>query len=284
MVILIWLVMSLSVWAVESIDSEITRITSALKGEYTLGKPVIIGELTIIPVVKTNVLSFGSDKNSSLQMIFGGISLEPVAILVVKDGIFQIYNIGEPDAGVGEIFETIPGLIPQTQTLSENAKQELIKKGRESLQKKDFEKARQIFEDLLKNSPELADAHALLGQALGELAQSTADLNKKIQYGMEAFREFARALEIEPDNPYALVARGYARLMVPPPLGGVDMAIEDFNLVINKHPEFIDAYIGLAEAYGRKSDQEKAKEFFNKVLELDPENVQAKEGLSRLNE
>ena len=281
MVILIWLVMSLSVWAVESIDSEITRITSALKGEYTLGKPVIIGELTIIPVVKTNVLSFGSDKNSSFQMIFGGISLEPVAILVAKDGIFQIYNIGEPDAGVGEIFETIPGLLPQTQTLSENAKQELIKKGRESLQKKDFEKARQIFEDLLKNSPELADAHALLGQALGELAQSTADLNKKIQYGMEAFREFARALEIEPDNPYALVARGYARLMVPPPLGGVDMAIEDFNLVINKHPEFIDAYIGLAEAYGRKSDQEKAKEFFNKVLELDPENVQAKEGLSR---
>ena len=284
MVILIWLVMSLSVWAVESIDSEITRITSALKGEYTLGKPVIIGELTIIPVVKTNVLSFGSDKNSSFQMIFGGISLEPVAILVVKDGIFQIYNIGEPDAGVGEIFETIPGLLPQTQTLSENAKQELIKKGRESLQKKDFEKARQIFEDLLKNSPELADAHALLGQALGELAQSTADLNKKIQYGMEAFREFARALEIEPDNPYALVARGYARLMVPPPLGGVDAAIEDFNLVINNHPEFIDAYIGLAEAYSKKGDQEKAKEYFNKVLELDPENVQAKEGLSRLNE
>ncbi|HHT09486.1 MAG TPA: tetratricopeptide repeat protein [Candidatus Atribacteria bacterium] len=284
MVILIWLVMSLSVWAVESIDSEITRITSALKGEYTLGKPVIIGELTIIPVVKTNVLSFGSDKNSSFQMIFGGISLEPVAILVVKDGIFQIYNIGEPDASVGEIFETIPGLLPQTQTLSENAKQELIKKGRESLQKKDFEKARQIFEDLLKNSPELADAHALLGQALGELAQSTADLNKKIQYGMEAFREFARALEIEPDNPYALVARGYARLMVPPPLGGVDMAIEDFNLVINNHPEFIDAYIGLAEAYSKKGDQEKAKEYFNKVLELDPENVQAKEGLSRLNE
>jgi tetratricopeptide (TPR) repeat protein len=284
MVILIWLVMSLSVWAVESIDSEITRITSAFKGEYTLGKPVIIGELTIIPVVKTNVLSFGSDKNSSFQMIFGGISLEPVAILVVKDGIFQIYNIGEPDAGVGEIFETIPGLLPQTQTLSEGAKQELIKKGRESLQKKDFENAKQIFEDLLKNNPEVADAHALLGQALGELAQSTADLNKKIQYGMEAFREFARALEIEPDNPYALVARGYARLMVPPPLGGVDMAIEDFNLVINKHPEFIDAYIGLAEAYGRKGDQEKAKEFFNKVLELDPENVQAKEGLSRLNE
>lgn len=276
--------MSLSVWAVESIDSEITRITSALKGEYTLGKPVIIGELTIIPVVKTNVLSFGSDKNSSFQMIFGGISLEPVAILVAKDGIFQIYNIGEPDASVGEIFETIPGLLPQTQTLSEGAKQELIKKGRESLQKKDFENAKQIFEDLLKNNPEVADAHALLGQALGELAQSTADLNKKIQYGMEAFREFARALEIEPDNPYALVARGYARLMVPPPLGGVDMAIEDFNLVINNHPEFIDAYIGLAEAYSKKGDQEKAKEYFNKVLELDPENVQAKEGLSRLNE
>ncbi|HCU21790.1 MAG TPA: hypothetical protein DF698_02635 [Candidatus Atribacteria bacterium] len=286
-VVLLVLVLSLPVCAEERkeiIHPEIARIASALKGEYALGKPVIIGELTIIPVVKTNVLSFGSDKNSSFQMIFGGISLEPVAVLVVKDGIFQIYNIGEPDAGVGKIFETIPGLLPQTQTLSESAKQELIKKGRESLQKKDFENAKQIFEDLLKNNPELADAHALLGQALGELAQSTADLNKKIQYGMEAFREFARALEIEPDNPYALVARGYARLMVPPPLGGVDTAIEDFNLVINSHPEFIDAYIGLAEAYSKKEDHEKAKEYFNKVLELDPENVQAKEGLSRLNE
>ena len=286
-VVLLVLVLSLPVCAEERkeiIHPEIARIASALKGEYALGKPVIIGELTIIPVVKTNVLSFGSDKNSSFQMIFGGISLEPVAVLVVKDGIFQIYNIGEPDAGVGKIFETIPGLLPQTQTLSESAKQELIKKGRESLQKKDFENAKQIFEDLLKNNPELADAHALLGQALGELAQSTADLNKKIQYGMEAFREFARALEIEPDNPYALVARGYARLMVPPPLGGVDAAIEDFNLVINSHPEFIDAYIGLAEAYSKKEDHEKAKEYFNKVLELDPENVQAKEGLSRLNE
>ncbi len=286
-VVLLVLVLSLPVCAEERkeiIHPEIARIASALKGEYALGKPVIIGELTIIPVVKTNVLSFGSDKNSSFQMIFGGISLEPVAVLVVKDGIFQIYNIGEPDAGVGKIFETIPGLLPQTQTLSESAKQELIKKGRESLQKKDFENAKQIFEDLLKNNSELADAHALLGQALGELAQSTADLNKKIQYGMEAFREFARALEIEPDNPYALVARGYARLMVPPPLGGVDTAIEDFNLVINSHPEFIDAYIGLAEAYSKKEDHEKAKEYFNKVLELDPENVQAKEGLSRLNE
>jgi len=286
-VVLLVLVLSLPVCAEERkeiIHPEIARIASALKGEYALGKPVIIGELTIIPVVKTNVLSFGSDKNSSFQMIFGGISLEPVAILVVKDGIFQIYNIGEPDAGVGKIFETIPGLLPQTQTLSESAKQELIKKGRESLQKKDFENAKQIFEDLLKNNPELADAHALLGQALGELAQSTADLNKKIQYGMEAFREFARALEIEPDNPYALVARGYARLIVPPPLGGADMAIEDFNLVINKHPEFVDAYLGLAEAYVRKGEKEKAKEYFNKVLELNPGNSKAIEGLSRLSE
>jgi len=282
-VILLWLVLSLSVWAVENIDSEIVRVASALKGEYTLGKPVIVEKLTIVPVVKTNVISLGSERDLPFQMVFGGISLEPVALLIVKDGEFQIYNIGMPDAGIGKIFETIPGLLPQTQTLSEKGKQELIDKGKESLQKKDFENAKQIFEDILKSFPEFADAHALLGQALGELAQTTADLNKKIQYGMEAFREFARALEIDPDNPYALVARGYARLMVPPPLGGVDMAIEDFNLVIDKHPEFTDAYIGLAEAYGKKGDEEKAKGFFNKVLELDPENIRAKEGLSRLN-
>lgn len=282
-VVLLWLVLSLPVWAVENIDSEIARVASALKGEYTLGKPVQVEELTIIPVVKTNVVSFGSDQGSPFQMIFGGISLDPVALLIIKDGEFQIYNITAPDTGIGEIFETIPGLLPQTQALSEEGKQKLIDKGRESLQKKDFESAKQIFEDLLKSCPEFADAHALLGQALGELAQTTADLNKKIQYGMEAFQEFARALEIDPNNPYALVARGYARLMVPPPLGGADMAIEDFNLVIEKHPEFIDAYIGLAEAYGKKGDKEKAKEFFNKVLELDPENVRAKEGLSKLN-
>ncbi|MBP8933289.1 MAG: tetratricopeptide repeat protein [Candidatus Atribacteria bacterium] len=283
-IVSIFLVLSLPGWA-EDIQDEIARIASALKGEYTLGKSVVVGDLTIIPVVKTSVLSLGGDKNSVFQLIFGGISLEPVALVVIKDGVLQVFNVGQPDTAVGEMLEkAVPELKSPEQVLSESAKQELIDKGKESLKNQDFEKAKQIFEDLLQKSPELADVHALLGQTLGELAQSTADLNQKIQYGMEAFREFARALEIEPDNPYALVARGYARLIVPPPLGGADMAIEDFNLVINKHPEFVDAYLGLAEAYVRKGEKEKAKEYFNKVLELNPGNSKAIEGLSRLSE
>jgi len=96
---------------------------------------------------------------------------------------------------------------------------------------------------------------------------------------MEAFQEFARALEIEPDNPYALTARGYARLIVPPPLGGADVAIEDFTKAIEKNPEHVDAYFGLAEAYKKKGEIEKADEMYKKILEIDPENEQAQQEL-----
>jgi len=283
MVVVLLFVLSFPIWA-SDISTEIARIASALKGEYTLGNPVIVGELTILPVVKTSVLSLGNGEKSSFQWLAGGISLEPVALVVIKNGELRVYNVGGPETGIGEIVEALPGVEPQIKAIAEDAIRELMDKGKESLKNKNFAEAKSIFEDIVRSSPDLADAHALLGQVLGELAQSSTDLNHKIRYGMEAFREFARALEIEPDNPYALIARGYARLIAPPPLGGVDVAIEDFSRAVEKDPKLVEAYLGLAEAYQKKGDKEKADENYKKVLELDPENKQAREGLSKTGE
>ena len=278
MVVVLFLALSVPVLAAD-ISGEIARIAAALKGDYSLGNPVTVGELTILPVVKTSVLSAGSGEKARSQWIAGGISLEPVALVIIKGEEVQVYSVGGPESGIQEIMKELSGMKPKGMVISSEKIQELMEKGKESLKKKDLDGAKKIFEDIIQSSPNLADAHALLGQVLGELAQSTIDLNQKIRYGMEAFREFARALEIEPDNPYALTARGYARLMSPPPLGGVDLAIEDFSKAIEKDPELVEAYLGLAEAYTKKGEKEKADENYKKVLELDPENKRAKDGL-----
>jgi len=278
MVVVLFLVLSIPVLA-EDISGEIARIAAALKGDYSLGNPVTVGEFTILPVVKTSVLSVGSGEKARSQWIAGGISLEPVALVIIKGEEVQVYSVGGPEKGIQEIVKELPGMKPKETVISSEKIQELMEKGKESLKNRDLDGAKKIFEDIIQSSPNLADAHALLGQVLGELAQSTIDLNQKIRYGMEAFREYARALEIEPDNPYALTARGYARLMSPPPLGGVDLAIEDFSKAIEKDPKLVEAYLGLAEAYTKKGEKEKADENYKKVLELDPENKRAKEGL-----
>ncbi len=277
-VVVLFLVLSIPVLA-EDISGEIARIAAALKGDYSLGNPVTVGEFTILPVVKTSVLSVGSGEKARSQWIAGGISLEPVALVIIKGEEVQVYSVGGPEKGIQEIVKELPGMKPKETVISSEKIQELMEKGKESLKNRDLDGAKKIFEDIIQSSPNLADAHALLGQVLGELAQSTIDLNQKIRYGMEAFREYARALEIEPDNPYALTARGYARLMSPPPLGGVDLAIEDFSKAIEKDPKLVEAYLGLAEAYTKKGEKEKADENYKKVLELDPENKRAKEGL-----
>ncbi|MCX6088948.1 MAG: tetratricopeptide repeat protein, partial [Candidatus Atribacteria bacterium] len=176
----------------------------------------------------------------------------------------------------------LPVQTPVKKALPDEKIKELLEKGKESLKNKKFDDARKTFEGIIQTNPDLSDAHALLGQALGELAQTSNDLNQKIRFGMEAFQEFAKALEINPDNPYALVARGYARMVIPPPLGGMDLALEDFSKAVASNPQMVEGYSGLGEAYLKKGDKGKAKESFKKVLELDPKNKRAKEALNKI--
>lgn len=61
-----------------------------------------------------------------------------------------------------------------------------------------------------------------------------------------------------------------------------DEAIELFKFCLSLYPNSSEAYEGLGECYAKKGMTEKAKEFYEKSLELDPENASVKKKLEEL--
>lgn len=261
------------------IDSETNRgfLESLECGSLgTSGVPIIgditrVGELTLVPVNRVRIV--GCDPIAENQRwTREEWVIEPVAIVVIEEGEWQIFSLvsGREVVAWSEVSDQIA--------------QRMLEQGKEYLKEQDWEKAKETFEELLAIRPDWAQVHSLLGQALSELSMAASEMGDRIEFGMRAFQEFARALEIDPTDSHALVARGYARLAAPPPLGGADLAIQDFQEALTYNPQSAEAWLGLAEAYRKKGEQDKAEECYRKVLEIEPDNSEALEGLNKLSE
>lgn len=64
----------------------------------------------------------------------------------------------------------------------------------------------------------------------------------------------------------------------------VDMAIEAFKINVSNYAESFNVYDSLAEAYMVKGDKELAIKNYEKSLELNPKNENAKEQLKKIKE
>jgi predicted alpha/beta superfamily hydrolase len=61
-----------------------------------------------------------------------------------------------------------------------------------------------------------------------------------------------------------------------------DEAIALFNFCLSLYPDSSKAYEGLGESYAKKGAKDKAREFYTKSLEIDPDNVSARKKLEEL--
>ena len=59
-------------------------------------------------------------------------------------------------------------------------------------------------------------------------------------------------------------------------------AIALFEFCLSFYPNSDGAYEGLGESYAKKGMKDKAKEFYKKALELNPESVNARKKLDEL--
>ena len=95
------------------------KIKSMATADTIIGDPIVLSEtVTCIPVSKVSYgfASGGSDfGQSTLQTKanFGGgggagMSVTPVAFLVLQDGNVKILNIGEPTSDVEKIINAVP--------------------------------------------------------------------------------------------------------------------------------------------------------------------------------
>ena len=66
------------------------------------------------------------------------------------------------------------------------------------------------------------------------------------------------------------------------PKKNIDYAIKIFDLIIQEHPNSANAYDSLAEGYFLNNQLELSKINYQKSLELDPKNTNAKEMINRI--
>lgn len=111
------------------------KIKSMATADTIIGDPIVLSEtVTCIPVSKVSYgfASGGSDfGQSTLQAKanFGGgggagMSVTPVAFLVLQDGNVKILNIGEEASGIEKILNVLPDTVEKLKEIKNKAKAE----------------------------------------------------------------------------------------------------------------------------------------------------------------
>ena len=136
----------------------------------------------------------------------------------------------------------------------------------------------------------------VMGSVLCAALVLTTGCNKlkardQLNKGVEAFKtthyeaaidHFQQAVQLDPSSKNArlYLATAYAQqvipnLQTPDNLKNANLAIQNFQNVLNSDPNNINALKGIASLYLNTQQFEKAKEYQNKVLAIDPKDASA---------
>lgn len=100
----------------EVIHTVLDEFKTIASADTMVGKPMQIGNSTIIPVSKVSI-GFagggrtGAEKGASGSGTGGGATVEPIAFIVVKDGNVTIEKIKATDLGLSDFIEKVPPLV-----------------------------------------------------------------------------------------------------------------------------------------------------------------------------
>jgi uncharacterized spore protein YtfJ len=100
-----------------SIDSVASVILEKLRGlastETVIGKPIIVENTTLIPVSKVSVgFALGSNAGKSeLTGSGGGLSVEPIAFIVISDGNTRVLSLTREKDVFGKAIDMVPEVL-----------------------------------------------------------------------------------------------------------------------------------------------------------------------------
>ena len=112
----------------ELLQVSMNHLQDMIDANTIVGKPIYHEGITIIPVSKVHMgfVSGGSDiKNIKDTPLFGGgtgggVSLVPVAFLIVKENEVQLLSVNDETHLVEKIIDLIPKTIDKAKTLFKN--------------------------------------------------------------------------------------------------------------------------------------------------------------------
>ncbi|HEY6293346.1 MAG TPA: tetratricopeptide repeat protein [Terriglobia bacterium] len=117
--------------------------------------------------------------------------------------------------------------------------------------------------------PNSSEAHRLEGQALAELIPHVFAGGPR--YGPRSTKEIEKALELDPKNANACVARGINYFLTPKAFGGNHQkAVEMLKKAIELDPRSDTAHIWLAQVYLADGQPQDALREINEARQLDP--------------
>jgi tetratricopeptide (TPR) repeat protein len=148
----------------------------------------------------------------------------------------------------------------------ESKAQTLIEQGRAAMQRSDYETAAGLLEKAVEQNPNSSEAHYLLGEAYGSLAQK-ANIFKQASLASKTHREFARAAELDPNNLDARMGLIEFYILAPGFMGGDEKkAIEQANEI--KKRDALRGHQAFARIYSQHKQHDLArKEFVDAVRE-----------------
>lgn len=123
-----------------------------------------------------------------------------------------------------------------------------------------FEQAEELYRRALELDPYLAIAYTNLGNIC---FRKHDDASSEVMY--------RRALEIDPGQAEAHYNLGYVMLE----RGEAAVAVKYFHAAIGADPTFADAYFNLAMAYEHLGEVNKARPFWKKYVDLEPQGTWA---------
>lgn len=140
------------------------------------------------------------------------------------------------------------------------------------------ETAMKALDEAVKLAPQNSDAHYLLAEAYC-LKLALGNPIDAFRLAPKVFNHYEQSLKLDPNNSKAYISFGaYGRLNAPQAFGGGPKpALVQLEKAIAVNPNDAEAYYWMGVCYKRLNNEAKAKECWQKTVELNPLYQRAKE-------
>ena len=94
-------------------DTLLEKLKTISQAETVIGAPVQAGNATVIPVSKVSVgFVLGANKSKAdTAGTGGGVSIEPLAFLVVNGDDVKLLPVKESNSAIGKVIDMVPEVI-----------------------------------------------------------------------------------------------------------------------------------------------------------------------------
>ncbi len=108
----------------ELVKTVLAEVKSITRTESIVGKPMEIGEVTLIPVARISMgFAVGGGvrdtKEGKGEATGGGATIEPIAFFVVKGDHVDLVTLKKGDAGLDRLFELVPQIMDRVKVMKD---------------------------------------------------------------------------------------------------------------------------------------------------------------------